>query len=312
MVDIFMHSSLIAQAQTETIPSQQTKLPEVDNEFVFYTTGGDRALTPKGIALKIDDFTTRKAIGQKIFLAQGIKTLVNALKLFVDSQETKLILCFDTQDSFVECSNCSHRLFFICQRYKGKMYFVAMDSLGLIHSFAQDCFDEFADRFPKLKDEVVFGINETVQQTRDELCTTYMIKNVQKVALNPDFLKDIIDNHVIKESTKHTFQYFIYRLPPTHMSIAKSWDTLEKYIGDQKELSTKIIRTDKQGRKETLLQYALHERKKHNTVTPITIKNYHYKPPKFVNSSDRNTSIDPRDEKAQPEFVYKNNSNYNG
>lgn len=76
------------------------KQTTVDNEFVFtMPISGELSLTPKGIALKLDDFATRKAKGKKIFQVQGQEVLMTTLKLFVDSKETELFLAYDSQNA---------------------------------------------------------------------------------------------------------------------------------------------------------------------------------------------------------------------
>lgn len=184
-----------------------------------------------------------------------------------------------------------------------------MESLGEFDASGANCLALFQERFPKLNTKVVLGINESYQQTNDKLCTFYMLKNLQKAAQYPNFVKDLLDNFLVEKATgKNGFTTFIYRDPPAFMSIAKSWDNLQTYLKENKLDAQKICK-DKMGREQTLLQYALRERNKHGIVTPKKIANRNYKTTEWVCDADgRLKEVEIPKDKREPEFVYENNS----
>jgi hypothetical protein len=282
-----------------------------DTEFVFHMPiSKEISLTTKGISIKLDDFATRKAKTKKIFQAQGFDVLMDTLKLFADSKEQELFLCFDSTDPDATYTEYAHRLFFKCERHNNKIYFIAMESLGKYDEMetVNKCFALFAKKYPKLKSQVVFGHNEDYQQTKDKLCTFYMIKNMQRAAKYPDLVRDLEAQYILTESVVNGFRLFTYRLPPIFIALTKSWDNLQLYLKVHKELETKIIRKDKKGNDQTLRQYALHERSAHKTTTPQKIPNRNFVKTEYYYDEESKTVKSKSPDSAEPEFVYENNS----
>jgi hypothetical protein len=220
--------------------------------FVHYN-----ALTLKGLALMLHYYAPDNP---KLYLAINELELIDAVKVFMQSNETEIVLLLN---------EASHRSVCKLEKRDGKAYLIILDSTP---TKRQEFFDGLAEQlsatFHSAVERPILCVNNTMQQTDKEHCSYFALKNLHKLLKIKNILDMILSSHLVARTTQHEAEVITYRLPATFMSLAQSPDGLTKYIADNPAEATAILRVNKQGDPQDLRAYAEQVREGYGVVTP--------------------------------------------
>lgn len=276
---------------------------KIDMETLVF----EGTLTPKGIAIMLYIYENKKPTSRKIFYTRD-NTLFSTLHLFVNSNERDLLLLNDLGedidqefDDDEDLEQLFHTFIIRCAKINGIAYFFMLDSFVSTGDLSADRTDDFLNstigqfnkKYPEDAHKVVWGINTTRQQTDLKNCSYFGLKNLNKNAASPNFIQEILRNHVQHYITLRGSLVIKYQLPATYMSLAQSPDDIENFIRENKAECERTIRINKAGENENLRQYTYHPRDSFGVTSPIKVPN-------------RNWQKKPNGNVPHPEFVYKN------
>lgn len=263
----------------EMIQSQDNLILPLGKLVIYDFLRGNH-ITPKGLTLLLEYYFIKKVPDDTtmcVTFALGYETLVNCIKLFIESDNNSLTLLFA---DLVNNTMSSHRSVYRLDKYQGKCYVIALNSTNSEYNSA---ISHYLIKVIKIQladfaDQIVLCTNITNQQTDFSNCSHFALKNISKLLTTDNFAAEITALHVMSETRTENYAVLIYRLPARFMYLAQSHDTLEKYIENNDKENVAAIHFTKDGYSQSLREYAYQTRNKYGVKSPIPIANRHFDP----------------------------------
>jgi hypothetical protein len=240
-------------------------IPEVPMDLSTFVYDG--MLTTKGLLLMLHYQDAKTPGGTKSYLAVSDSELLQTLALFITSEENEMLLLLD---------DTSHRCVCKLEKHAGKTYIIVVDSTPSIRkSYIDGLALQIKSELPDRVDRIVLCKNETNQQTDRKHCSYFAVKNLRKLAVLKNMTSTVLGSHFVSIEKQNDVDVVTYRLPAAFMSLAQSPDGLTKYVADNSDEASVILRTNKQGEQQNLRQYAEQPREGFGVVTPAIIQDKH-------------------------------------
>jgi len=275
------------------IKHDKTTLDILPLEITESTLFSDDDINMKGLVLMVHYFCQKNPYEKNVFWVQDhgdnpADLLADLLNKFALSSNTNMFLYHD---------NSYHRTIYKCEKYEKKIHIIAIDSvMDPNWSTPKNLLAIMADKHPDTFAKMVFYKNNMryKQQTSLSGCRYYALKNLSLLMKTPSFANELnTNNHITKEDVKYGIFIRTYNLPARFMHLANHPNHLQGYILNNPDESKRILRT-KNGKPQTLFDYAYQNRNKYGTETPEIVANL-----KYIPGADKQT---------EPQTILKNNS----
>lgn len=178
-----------------------------------------------------------------------------------------------------------------CEKIERKNHIILMDSLGSLYDHPNILgarnHAELLERivrevFADQASTTFFYQNRECRQSSGELCSIFALKDIRKMMSTPRFSYVIETTHQAKlekqeENANAVAQaaavqagitVISYRTPPEYARLTQSPDALQQYIQNNKQEAQKSQFLSKQGKLQTLEEYALRPRYKRTHLKP--------------------------------------------
>jgi len=245
----------------------------------------------KGLVILLHHYAQKNLNAPEVFFVRDLEEngmmLAKIFDLFVRSNNDSLLLYHDDDH---------HRLAYKCEKFEGKSYIFVLDSLKGWDD-QEKVVGMMKEHYPESLAQLVFFVNQTVQQTAGSGCRHYSLKNISLWMKTPGFYEELRDGkHVTKIKINKGVEVRGFFLPARFMHLTTSPNQLANYLKKYPQEAIKIVRITKEGIPQDLVKYCHHSRNRFGIQTPRRIKNKNFDPSK--------------EESKEEEFIEQNNSLY--
>ncbi|GEM_PF-4295534 len=241
-------------------------------------------LTARGRLLVFDHFVKKYRPDALAIYVRGNNAsaigneLIRIIKSFVESNsEEAFIFTDENTDSDLEVSD--HSDFIQLAKHKGITYIFFMNSnreqgATMIREIVAGAIKLIC---PEIIQNIVFGENDTNQQTSGGVCYYHALLNARVALLNPLQPTEVLDKHVLMELVDHTVKCFKFRIPARFMASMQSYDRFTQYVAENKAENLARV-TDGRNPPVSFYQYVHRVLEGYGVSSPVMVKNRHYDP----------------------------------
>lgn len=247
------------------------------NEIIGPNTRGNKLISDtlriKGCALMSHYAAQKDGKPFHGYVADSLKALEHSLSLLDKAKNgTEYAITYKTGQHFTVIK---------CERHDNINYIISLDSSDFFQDTEETVIKLYGTQNgdSQLSVGTFFFKNDEIRQDANAngICSVYSIKDRRKLLSTSKFGLELHTKYM-KENIKNMGRLSIntYTIPPHFMYLASSSTILEHYFFENPSMTQVVVRHDKQGNPENLLQYAYRARHGLHVRSPQIVTNRNY------------------------------------